>query len=497
MKKTLCIIISVLLIAASIVTLCACDNREVILIWGASDHQDIYLEYAEKFREAHIDQLKDYKFEFAGSGDSGAYSAMQTDPSAGAAVYTFANDMMANLINLGALAPVLGDNLAWSEENNIEAAVEATYMGGKSYAYPLQADNGYYMYYNKDAFKDTAVWDSATNGLKADYTFRDLYAALDEKGGKWADGKVTWSIGDSWYTSGVFFSVGGDYKVTYDADGKQESAACWFSYTLPDGITDPYKGDYTIGMDAYECLKNSITVSNTDNTVSKHYLYSDAQGSHLNDNIDNYTNPDNTILAKTPLAAVICGTWKAAKLKEVWGDNYAATILPTLETDDGEMFAMKNFAGYKHIGVNPQCTFAKSSEANLMLLHELAQYLSDTEVSIARYESTGAGPANKKALENEKVATDSALLALNAQYARECKYPANYSIAELRGQPVGNGLGFRVQDAVPANYWAPIDKFGNTLYNEFANGKLDRFKDYITTKDYLAELQSEIEQAAQ
>lgn len=67
MKKTLCIILSVILIAAGVITLCACDNREVILIWGASDHEDIYLEYAEKFREAHIDELKDYKFEFAGS----------------------------------------------------------------------------------------------------------------------------------------------------------------------------------------------------------------------------------------------------------------------------------------------------------------------------------------------------------------------------------------------------------------------------------------------
>lgn len=510
MKKALCIILAVLMVAAGVITLCACDNREVILIWGPSDHEDIYLDYAEKFREEHMDLLADYKFEFAGSGDSGAYSAMEKDPSAGAAVYTFANDMMANLRNLGALAPVNGANLEWSKANNSAAAVEATKMKDGYYAYPLQADNGYYMYYNKSAFQGTSVWDSTTNDLKAGYTFRDLYKALEENpgkyvahtadgdvtGGDWKNAKVTWAVGDSWYVSGVFFSVGGDYSVEYNDDGKQVSADCWFSYTLPEGVDDPFYADYTVGMDAYECLKNTMTVSNTNSTVSSHFLYSDGDKNHLNDNIDNYINPANTTIASTPLAAAICGTWKAKQIKDYWGDDYAATVLPTLESDDGELFAMKNFAGYKHLGVNPQCTFAKKSEENLALLHELAQYLCGKEISYDRYKATGAGPANKAALEIEEIAKDAALLALNAQYDRVCKYPDNYSVEALRGQNVSNGLGFRVQDSVPANYWTPIQKFGNTLYNELS-GTLDRFKDYGKIKEYLIDLQAEIYQAAQ
>lgn len=507
MKKTLCIILAVLMVAAGVITLCACDNREVILIWGPSDHEDIYLDYAEKFREEHMDLLADYKFEFAGSGDSGAYSAMAKDPSAGAAVYTFANDMMANLRNLNALAPVNGANLEWSKQNNIEAAVEATKLGDNYYAYPLQADNGYYMYYNKSAFKDTSVWDSAKGDLKDGYTFRDLYKALEEntgkyvahtadgdvEGGAWKNAKVTWAIGDAWYVSGVFFSVGGDYAVEYDNDGKQTSADCWFSYTLPQGVTDYMDGDYTIGADAYECLKNTIIME--DGTYTSHYVYSDGAKNGLNDNIDSYINPANKL---PPLAAAICGTWKAKQIKEYWGDDYAATVLPTLETDDGELFTMKNFRGYKHMGVNPQCTFAKKSEENLALLHELAQYLCGKDVSYARYKETGAGPANKDALAIPEIAQDVALLALNAQYARECKYPADYSKAALRGQLVGNGLGYRVQDSVPANYWTPIEKFGNTLYNELSgSSSLDRFTDWTSIKDYLAELQSEIYQAAQ
>ena len=496
MKKILGIALASTMIVGSLATFTACGKSKTLLIWGPSEHQEIYEQRVEEFMKEH-EEFNGYKVQYAGSGDSGAYSAMNVDPSTGAAVYTFANDQMANLVNLAALSPVRGDNLTWSKDNNSEVAYNATFIGETSYAYPLQADNGYYMYFNKSAFKDTAVWDTANDTLKEGYTFRDLYNALDSKTDKWKNGLVTWAMGDSWYVSGVFFSVGGDYEVKYDSAGKQTSADCWFSYTLPEGVTDWRQGDFTVGLDAYECLKNSITISTTNNEVSPHYLYSDNSKNALNDRIDLYTNEANKEGKETPLAAAVCGTWKAKMLKEAWGDDYAATVLPVLETDDGEQFTMKNFAGYKHIGVNPQCEFAKQSRENLLLLHELAKYLCGKDVSIERYQATGAGPANKEALEDPVIKADPALIALNTQYARVCNYPSNYSVAALQGKPVGNGIGFRNQDSVPANYYSPIDKFGNTLYNEFKTKKFSQFLNLTTTKGYLAELQSEIAQAAQ
>ena len=493
-KRILGVALASTMLVGSMAALSACGKSKTLLIWGPGDHQEIYEQRVGEFIKEH-EEFKGYKVQFAGSGDSGAYSAMNVDPATGAAVYTFANDQMANLVNLAALSPVIGDNLKWSQENNSKVAYDATFIGETSYAYPLQADNGYYMYYNKSAFRGTAVWDETNDTLKEGYTFRDLYSALDSKTDKWKNGKVTWAMGDSWYVSGVFFSVGGDYEVKYDGAGKQKSADCWFSYTLPEGVTDWKQGDFTVGLDAYECLKNSITT--TDGNVSSHYLYSDGDKNPLNDNIDLYTNPDNKEGKETPLAAAVCGTWKAKALEKAWGDDYGATVLPVIETDDGELFVMKNFAGYKHIGVNPQCEFAKQSRENLLLLHQLAQYLSGKEVSIDRYNATGAGPANLEALADPTIATDAALIALNAQYDRVCVYPSNYSVEALRGKPVGNGIGFRNQDSVPANYWTPIQKFGNTLYNELSSKKFDRFKNTTAVKDYLAELQSEIAQAAQ
>ena len=148
MKKSLCIILAVLLIAVSVVTLVACDKEgeeKAILIWGPAEHESIYLKYANQFKEAHAEALKGYKFQYEGSGDAGAYSAMNVDPQRGAAVYTFANDQTANLRNLSALAVLNDEQLAWSKEHNSATAVEATKIGDKYVAYPLQADNGYFM----------------------------------------------------------------------------------------------------------------------------------------------------------------------------------------------------------------------------------------------------------------------------------------------------------------------------------------------------------------
>ena len=511
MKKYLCILLAVLLVAASIVTLVACDkegNEEVILIWGPAEHESIYLKYAEQFKAAHEDAFKGYKFQYEGSGDAGAYSAMNVDPQRGAAVYTFANDQTANLRNLRALAVLNEQQLKWSRDNNSATAVESTKLGDEYVAYPLQADNGYFMYYNKDAFKGTQVWDNTKGTLKEGYTFRDLYAALDERaaqtgGEMWAKGKVTWAMGDSWYMSGIFFSVGGDYEVIYDSKGAQVGADCWFGYTLPEGKTGWQNGDYTVGYDAFQAAKNTITVSNTDNTVNKHFAYTDGDKQGLNDYIDLHTNPDNDAYKEAPLAAAVCGTWKASQLQKAWGDNYAATVLPTLETDDGERFQMKNFAGYKNLGVNPLCSYVSDGkdyadkQARLALLHEFAQFLCGKDISLERHTATGAGPANKEALTDPSVVADLALIALNAQYDLVCKYPSNYSKADLAGKLVGDGKGYRNQDSVPANYWTPIQEYGQLMYTEFSSGKLSAFSTQAAIKDKLADLQSQIAKAAQ
>ena len=98
-------------------TLASCGpSKPEILIWGSGDHEDIYLAAAQKYA---AENEWDVTFAFAGNGDSGAYSNMSIDPQVGAAVYTYANDMLINLNRIGALSPVSGDNLTYIKEHHV------------------------------------------------------------------------------------------------------------------------------------------------------------------------------------------------------------------------------------------------------------------------------------------------------------------------------------------------------------------------------------------
>lgn len=491
MKKKVSLLLCLIMVLSGLLLLAGCSSEEkVIMLWGPEEHRDLYLQWASEFKASHEKELKGYTFDFAGSGNAGAYANMSVDPTKGAAIYSFPNDQMANLANLNALSPLGQNELAWAQENNIEASVEAAKLGEKYMAYPLQADNGFYLYYNKSAFRGTSLWDEANDCLVSEFTFQDLYNALDEKNDKWANGLVSWAFGDSWYVSGVFFAVGGDYEVTYNSEGKQTSASCTFGYILPEGKTSYKDGDFTVGETAVQCLVN--TFRNPDGTINKHFLYTDSDKVPYNDTVSTYTNPNNPQFEESPLAATVNGTWKAAELQKNWGEDYAATWLPMLEDDAGNKYAWKTFAGYNLLGVNPMCEFVQDDPEHIMILHELAQYMSSKEAQIARYQVSGAGPANKEALQDEAVVNDVALKALNAQYARECTYPAG----EKAGQPVGNGLGYRVQDSVPANYWTPIQNFAQTLWQEYNAGELNQFSENSLHKT-LGQLQMDIEKSAQ
>lgn len=509
MKKLLSLVLCFVLSVACLSVLTACSGGEkTIMLWGPEEHRELYLKWAEEFRAQNEQAFEGYKFEFAGSGDAGASAEMGKDPLQGAAIYSFANDQLADLSNLGALSSLEQEDIDWVKANNLADAIESTKIGGEYKAYPFQADNGYYLYYNRDAFIGTSVWDTETNKLKENVTFRQLYAALDERGEgdaifkdkdnndiklNWSNGKICMPMASAWYVSGVFFSVGGDYEVVYNSEGKQTSASCTFGYSKEEGqkLKD---ADFSVGFNALECLKNIFL--NEDGSVNKHYMFADEQ---YNDKYALYINTANEDAVKTPLAAMVCGTWKDSEVRKYWGDNYDATVLPMLEGTDG-LYAYKNFRGYKHIGVNPLCEFTRSNPSNINILHAMAKYFTSKATQLERHELSGSGPSNLEALQEESIKKDKALVALQKQYDRVCVYPATTTMKDkdgnsLAGQPVGNGKGFRVQDSVPQNYWTPLANFGQNVYNEYSQKKFNLFSE-LNVKTTLAELQLQIEKSA-
>jgi arabinogalactan oligomer/maltooligosaccharide transport system substrate-binding protein len=458
--------------ATSMLSSCG-GTFEGVMIWGPIEHQAVYEKAVADFKVDHPEFTAEVQY--GSQGDAGAYANLAVDPQSGASLYTFPNDQLINIKRIGAIAKLSDENVTWVKENHVAASVEAGKIGDNYYAYPISADNGFVFTYNKDAFRDTSVWDSTTDGLKAGYTFRDLYKALDERGAqtgheKRANGLALWASGSAWYEAGVFFATGGDYSVVYDEKGKQTSASCTFGYKTVEGVED-----YTIGLEATRCMINSFT--NEDGTISKHFMYSEDTNPAYNDLVDKYSVADS----EKPLAGIV--TRNNPVLRTNWGDDYAVAVLPTLESatttlgGTGNKYTWKTFSGFKLLGVNPYTPYAQKSEENLKMLHELAKYLSGKEVSLERYDSTSLGPSNLEAQEDPTVAADKYLVALNEQYN------------------LLDGKGARVQDSTPSNFWTPIATFGNGLYNAISTGASGQFDNETNVKRTLKSLQADIESA--
>ena len=77
--------------------------------------------------------------------------------------------------------------------------------------------------------------------------------------------------------------------------------------------------------------------------------------------------------------------WNAAEVKKAWGDNYAATKLPTF-TCAGEQVQMASYAGYKLVGVN---AYSQNTEAAM----QLARYITNYDNQVKRFQERGLGPS--------------------------------------------------------------------------------------------------------
>lgn len=481
-KKSLGLFAAVAVSAALSSGLTSCGKPfDGIMIWGPKEHEEVYKQAIEEYKATHPDFK--YEVRFAAQGDAGANAAVSKDVESAGSIITFPNDQLISMKRYGALSKLTDSDVEWAFENNVEASVEATKIGDSYYAYPISADNGFVFIFNRDAFKDTSVWDTVNDGLKEGYTFRDLFNALDERGAqtgheKWANGKVIWPSGSAWYESGVFFATGGDYSVVYDEKGVQISASCTFGYK---GTEE--NPDYSNGLDAIRCMMNTMT--DEEGNFSPHFTYTDDSDPAYNDYVSDHIG-NGSKAESEPLAGIV--SWNNSEPRDAWGDDYDVEVLPTLEADskllggDGTKYTWRSFSGFKLMGVNPFSPFARKSEENVNILHELAQYLAGKDVSLKRYAATQLGPSNLEAQEDDAVKNDKFLKALNEQF----------SLVDDTGKVIGS----RVQDSTPANFWSPIANFGKGVYEAVANGKTGAFNNIGNAQRQLKQLQADIIKSA-
>ena len=267
-------------------------KKEVTLrVWGAQDDQAMIREMCEAFAAANPDNR--YTFAYGVVGEGEAKKMFLDDPDAAADVFHFANDQLADLVAAGALAQIGGSYRDTVEKENGEGSVEASMVNGKLYAFPATADNGYFLYYNKEFFPE------------APDTLDDILAVCTP------ERKFAMKLSDGWYNASFFLTAGCDFS--------EEKTIDWNS---------------DAGLAAARAM----------NALAKDARYVNFGADYDPSVVSGFG--DGSVIA------AVSGTWNAEKIaNEIGEDKLGAAKLPKIRIDGTET-QMRGFAGYKLVGVN-------------------------------------------------------------------------------------------------------------------------------------------------
>ena len=345
------------LLAGILLLLAGCSGEKdetnattvTLKVWGSGEDQAMLGEMIDAFKKAHADDGKTYDISLGVVGEDDAKKRVLEDPAAAADVFSFPDDQLLELHRAGALYEITRNKSTITTENN-EGSVKAASVGDALFAYPMTADNGYFLYYDSRVLSRSDV-----------QTLDGLLKAANAAGKR-----VYMDVSNGWYDASFFLGAGG--KLGQTADGKQ---TCDFNNAN--------------GLSAGEAIKafcaDPAFVTGADAVLT----------GGMGDTI----------------CAGVSGTWNADAIREKLGDGYAATKLPTF-TCGGVQTQMVSFAGYKLMGVS--ATTKHPVEAM-----ELAEFLTNEENQIKRFEKRAMGPANLKAAGSDAVKANVALAALAEQ----------------------------------------------------------------------------------
>ncbi|MBR2343711.1 MAG: extracellular solute-binding protein [Clostridia bacterium] len=359
-------------------------EKVTLTVWGSQEDQEMLKEMCASYAAANPD--KEYKFLFGVQSESDAADKVLGDVTSGPDVFSFASDQINKLIAGGALARIGGTALDYVKANNSATSVDSatiTVNGEEQlFAYPCTEDNTLFLYYDKSVIGDDQV-----------DTLDELLDAAEAAGRK-----VHFKLNDDgWYLSSFFFACPDlKYDVTYD-DAMTETDVS-INYNNAQGLA--------VMKALVKYVNHPALVIQTDDSKLIAGFTPTAEGT-------------------VEVAAGVSGTWNAQSIEGLLGDNMGVAKLPTVEID-GEEKQLTTYMGCKLIGVN-------GYSQNKAEAHKLAQWLTNEQNQLKRFETRGFGPSNKNVAASDAVANDPVISAVMDQAAFS-----------------------RAQKSVPGNYWTPM-----------------------------------------
>lgn len=338
------------LVLISCLTLSGCSFEESglkLTVWVNQASEAITKEMIKEFEAQNPETEFNIKLEFVSEGD--AKTLILQDLDGAADVFSFASDHLYDLKNAGAIAQIGGTNKEEVLNRDVQSAIDAATIDNGLYAYPMTADNGYFMYYDKSVYQneeDLLTLDSMISTAKTN------------------NKSVFFDLGNGFYTASFLYANGATMDLeSSNFDSKAISA-----------------------LDKYAQLANVASSSNITGIV------------------DNSVYKATDLKSDGTLCAFVSGTWDAKTIMDNLGDNFGVTKLPTIDID-GEAKQLFSFAGYKYFGV-------KSGSKNPAEAHALANFLTNEENQLKRFNDQGYGPSNINVQNLDEIQENKALSAL-------------------------------------------------------------------------------------
>ena len=403
MKKFLALMLAAIMAFSMVATAGAASLAGTydITVWVAENAVDLTKAQIEKFNTTNeLGITFNATVEAVSEADAG--TQMITDVEAGGDLFCFAQDQFARLVQAGALAKLGVKAAETVSAANSAGVVAAATAGDTMYAYPMTADNGYFMYYDKTVIPEEHI--DSLEAIIADCEAAQKYFAYEMQT-------------SAWYLAGMFFGTGCVSEWTMDEEGK----------------------DFVSVKDTFNSANGLIAAKGIEKLVKSPMHLSSSSGAEF----------------ASGAAVVVTGTWDYNTVQGILGDNMGVADLPSFEVD-GQSYHIGSFNGCKLMGVKPQVDAVKAAA-----LHQLAQYLTGEECQLERFETLAWGPANLAAQASDAVQANPALVALNAQAPYSIPqgqiHGSWWDIAKVIGDDVKAATDEAGLQAALDNYYAKID----------------------------------------
>lgn len=334
------------------------DGVITLTVWAEEANFEVLNQMIESFKAEYAGQAE-FDIQLVENADADTKNNLLGDIHNGADVFPLPDDQLTSMVAAGALMPV--PNADEVREANLEEAVTAATVADVLYAYPMTADNGYFLYYDKNYLTEEDV--ATMDGLLA------VAAAADKK--------VTMDWSSGWYLYAFFGNTGMDFGVNED------------------GVTNYCNWNSTEGsIKGVDVAEAMLAIANNPGFMA------------ATDDVFLSGVEDGSVIAG------VSGVWNAAEIKNAWGDDYGAVKLPTY-TCAGQQIQMSSFTGYKMMGVNAYSEHPEWAA-------KLADWLTNEENQTLRLMVRNQGPSNKNAAASEAMNDVPAIQAVieQAQYGR-------------------------------------------------------------------------------